>query len=310
MCLGQTGPGRVCLLGLKSSNMERRIRHILCMCVPFILAACHDVANIDVSKAAVFTDKPQRVISLDYCADQYALKFLDRSQILALSPDAAKSFSYMADSAKGLPQIKPLAENIILAKPDLVIRSYGGGPRLAEFLGRADIPIAQIGWAADLDGIKTITRDVAAALSAKARGEVLIAQMDERLDALPQYQKKKSILYMTPTGVTGGKNTLINVMIEASGYENFETRSGWHSLPLERLAYDSPDMIAAAYYEARENYQDAWSASAHTIAKRQLRETPTLHLQGAWTSCPAWYLLDAIDTLVKDGASEDASHAP
>ena len=35
----------------------------------------------------------------------------------------------------------------------------------------------------------------------------------------------------------------------------------------------------------------------HPVAKEQMREQPTVMLQGAWTSCGGWYLLDAIEAL-------------
>ncbi|HBJ94399.1 MAG TPA: iron ABC transporter substrate-binding protein, partial [Hyphomonadaceae bacterium] len=70
----------------------------------------------------------QRIISMDYCADQYVLALAEREDILALSPDADKTFSYLRDQADGIPQIRPVAESVLAAQPDLIVRSYGGGP--------------------------------------------------------------------------------------------------------------------------------------------------------------------------------------
>ena len=63
--------------------------------------------------SAVQPPGPQRVVSLDYCADQYVLKLLPRSRILALSPDATRPFSYLNERAEGLPQVKPNAEDVL-----------------------------------------------------------------------------------------------------------------------------------------------------------------------------------------------------
>ena len=72
------------------------------------------------------SDHPLRIVSLDFCADQYVLKFADREQILAVSPDAVRGFSYMRDTAIGIPSVRPIAEDVLILKPDLIIRSYGG----------------------------------------------------------------------------------------------------------------------------------------------------------------------------------------
>ncbi|MCA8893462.1 MAG: ABC transporter substrate-binding protein, partial [Hyphomonas sp.] len=67
-------------------------------------------------------------VSLDYCADQYVLKLADREQILAISPDGDKEFSYMHEAAEDVPTVRPVAEDVLVLKPDLVVRAYGGGP--------------------------------------------------------------------------------------------------------------------------------------------------------------------------------------
>ena len=92
-------------------------------------------------------NRAQRIVSLDYCADQYVLKLADREQILAISPDAVKDFSYMQDAAVGVPTVRPVAEDVLILKPDLIVRTYGGGPNAAAFFKRAGVPVLQVGWA-------------------------------------------------------------------------------------------------------------------------------------------------------------------
>ena len=85
-----------------------------------------------------------RVVSIDFCADQYALKLLPKHRILAVSNNADKHFSYMREKAVNLLKIKPTAEDIILLEPDLIIRSYGGGPYATSTFEKAGIPVLQI----------------------------------------------------------------------------------------------------------------------------------------------------------------------
>lgn len=239
-----------------------------------------------------------RIVSLDFCADQFVLKMIAPERILALSPDAEKSFSYMRESAKGIPNVRPTAEDVLVLQPDLIVRSYGGGPNAATFFERAGVPVLNIGWAGDIEGIKTLTLDMAEKLGEPKKGEAIVSDMNAKLKAIKSTPRaKKEALYMTPTGVTSGEGSLIHEMILSAGLNNFQKQSGWRPLPLERLVTEQPDLVAAAFFESTENNKDFWSAMGHPIAQKQLRDRPSVELQGAWTSCSGWFLMDAIEAL-------------
>ena len=240
---------------------------------------------------------PMRIVSLDFCSDQFVLKLIDRERILAVSPDAVESFSYMRETAQGVPTVRPTAEDVLILKPDLIVRSYGGGPNASAFFERAGIPVINVGWAGDIEGIKRLTLELADELGEYEKGASVVADMSARLDKIQTNPSKREALYMTPSGVTTGEGSLVHEMLIAAGLENFQKQQGWRSLPLERLAYQQPDLIAAAFFESRTNHKDAWSAMGHPVARRQMKDRPTVMLQGAWTSCSGWFLMDAIEAL-------------
>ena len=260
------------------------------------LAATTALLTLMVSGAAI-ADTPKNVVSLDYCADQFVLKLLPRDRILAVSPDAHLDFSYMRDSVDGLRQVRPVAEDVLALQPDLIVRSYGGGPRAVTFFERAGVPVLQVPFANNLDDIRTTILFLADELGASEQGQELVAEMDQRLAAIDDQQESRSTLYMTPNGATSGTNTLIHEMLLAANLENFEQRSGWYSIPLEQLAFDQPELVAAAFFDDGKSHPAMWSAMRHPVAQRQLKEQPTVKLQGAWTSCGGWFLVDAIEAL-------------
>lgn len=246
--------------------------------------------------------RPSRVVSLDYCADQYVLKLLPRSRILAVSPDATKHFSYMRKSADGVRQVRPLAENVLTIQPDLVVRSYGGGPHAVGFFDRAGVPVLQVPYVNDIDAIRSSILLIAEGLGERKRGEEVVAEMDQRLSAIRRTEHQKNALYMTPTGVTSGPGTLVHEMLAAAGLDNFVEKSGWRSIPLERLAYEGPDIVVAAFFNAETNHPSMWSAMRHPVARRQMLDRPTVMLEGAWTSCGGWFLLDAVEAIASAGS--------
>jgi len=261
------------------------------------LARIIALLGILTSNAVAAEPPAQRVVSLDYCADQFVLKMLPRSRILAVSPDADKHFSYMRDSAIGLRTVRPVAENVLTIEPDLIVRSYGGGPKAAHFYERAGIPILQLPYANNIDELRDTIQFVADGLSVPERGDEVIADMHRRLKSIEVASADRTALYMTPNGATSGPGTLIHEMLLAAGLENFERQQGWRSIPLERLAYEQPDVVAAAFFDADSGNTLQWSSMRHPVALQQMRDHPTVMLDGAWTSCGGWYLLDAIEAL-------------
>jgi iron complex transport system substrate-binding protein len=243
-----------------------------------------------------------RVVSLDYCADQFVVKLADRGAIAAVSRDAVRSFSYLREEARGLPRVRASAEEVLALAPDLVVRSYGGGAALAGQLERAGVRVHQIGWGEDFDAVRANVRAAAVALGQRARGEALVAAFDARLAALRQAAPLET-LYVTAAGVTTGPGSMIHTLMASAGLANFQTRPGWNPLPLERLAADQPDLVATAFFDtgAGAAAGDTWSPARHPLAQRMMRDVPVVALDGATTSCAGWFVLDAVEALARAG---------
>ncbi len=290
---------------------RRAFRTVLVLAAAAVAwTACERAPGASNGGAAGGAAAPQRIVSLDYCADQFVLKLAEPDRILAVSPDAVKPFSYMRDSAVGVPTVRPLAEDVLILRPDLVVRAYGGGPNATAVFERAGVPVLQVGWAATLDGdgptaIPHVIRHMADGLGAPERGDALVAAYRARLAALGRPADQSSALYMTTGGVTTGPGSLVHEMIIAAGLANFQRETGWRALPLERLAYEHPDVVAAAVFGADSYDPNRWTAAHHPIAQRELRERVAIPLEGAWTACGGWFAVDAVEALASgaiDGA--------
>lgn len=262
------------------------------------LAACGQPNAV----SPVSYDRPMRIVSLDYCADQYVLKFADPDQILAISPDAVADFSYMRDHAGGIPTVRPTAEDVLVLKPDLIVRSYGGGPNAAAFFERAGVPVLQVGWANQVIGtedgsISALVQSMADGLGQSEKGQAVVAEFQLRLTELRRQASGIETLYMSDAGVSSGSGTLVHEMLTASGLKNYSDAVGWHSLPLEQMVYAPPEMIAASFFKTTDDPRYRWSASRHPIAMAQFERANTVSIDGAWTACGGWFILEAIEAL-------------
>ena len=263
------------------------------------LAAALSGCGLEFAGPSAYPARAQRIVSLDFCADQYVLKFVERDRILAVSPDAEREFSYMRDAAAGLPTVRPVAEDVLILQPDLVVRSYGGGPRASVLFERAGVPVYDVPWGQEIEEILEVTRETARALGSAEQGLAVADEMQVRLTSLRARASGMNVLYMTPTGVTSGPGSLIHEMIGAAGLENFQAQPGWWPIPLERLAYERPDLVAVAFYESLADHPHAWSAIRHPVARAQLEHETVIPIEGAWTACGAWFLMDAVESLAR-----------
>ncbi|MEQ8405656.1 MAG: ABC transporter substrate-binding protein [Oceanicaulis sp.] len=245
---------------------------------------------------AAGADRP-RVVSLDYCADQYVLALAERDQILAVSTGPEDAWSAMRAQAAGLPVLRDDAEDVIARRPDVIVRSYGGGPRARDFYRRLGFTVHELGYAASFADVRDMVRRAAAALGRPERGDRIVAKMDAALSAAADGPAgRPAALYVTPGGVTAAGGTLVHEILTAAGFENIAARggaTGWRDLPLEALVLDPPELIVTGFFDTPTQRVDNWSAVRHPVLKAQLERTPAVHLDGAHLSCGAWFMADA-----------------
>ena len=239
-----------------------------------------------------------RVVSLDYCADQYVLALADEGQIAGLSSGADGAHSALRAQAAGLPKLRASAEAVMARQPDVIVRSYGGDARARAFYHRLGYRVHDLGFAQSFDDVASMIRAAAAALERPARGEALVARMRADLaEAAGQPgASRPAALYVTPGGVTAGAGTMIHEILTAAGFENIAARggaAGWRALPLEALVLNPPDLIVTGFFDMPANELDNWSVSGHPAMADVLARTPSVHLDGAQLACAAWFMAEA-----------------
>ncbi len=229
-----------------------------------------------------------KVVSLDYCADQFVLAMADEDQILALSKDADKPFSHLRNKAAGHRQVRSSAEDVVALQPDLVVRSWGGDARAIGLYEQFGIGVYQIGYASDFEGAAAVTREAGAALGHSERGDALVAAMGSRADPTG-----REALYLTPSGVTAGNGTMIDAILEGAGLDNAVRESGWISLDLEGLVLRPPALVVSAFFGFDADASDQWSAGRHPVLRHLMDRAQVIAMDESELTCPAWFVADA-----------------
>jgi iron complex transport system substrate-binding protein len=133
------------------------------------------LAGIAGLAAGVADARPLRVMALDQCADQYVLALRPDAE-LALSPRADDPDAWLRDAAAGRRRVRPTLEAAIAFRPDVVVRYWGGEPRLLARIEATGVRVVTITDATDFNGIRADIRAVSQGLGVPARGEVLAAR--------------------------------------------------------------------------------------------------------------------------------------
>lgn len=227
------------------------------------------------------------IVSLDYCADQFVLALADREQILALSKDAERQFSYLRDKAAGIPKVRAAAEDVVALNPDIVVRSWGGDARALALYQRFGIRTVQIGYAEDVEGTGDLLREVASAIGQTVRAEAILSAAPK-----PAAPSGRKAVYVTPGGVSAGKDTMIESIMTHAGLENANTGTGWTSLPLESLVMEPPGLMLAAFFGFDDDATDRWSVSRHPVMQRLMAQAQVIDMDEARVSCGGWFVAE------------------
>lgn len=234
----------------------------------------------------------QRVMSLDSCADQYVLALAPREAIVGLSPRADAPDSFLRARAAGLPKRRATIESVLGARPDIVVRQWGGDARLTAATARRGIRTIGLDDVSDFDGVRGNVRKVAVALNRPAAGEALLARMDAKLARAAGAGRGQAALYLTPGGYTAGSGTMIDAMLRAAGFANASTGPYFSPAPLERLVLAPPRAVVLGFFDLTRAGADRWGPGRHAALRKATEGRVVASLPGAMLGCSAWFTAD------------------
>lgn len=245
-----------------------------------------------------------KVLSLDYCADQYVLALANEEDILALSPASQSNYSYFQETAEHFPQLKPAMEAVYAVDPDIVVRQWGGGLNAFERLSGFGFKVAQIEHGDSFKAAQDNLLKIGKEIGAEDRAALLVRDMLSRLERVQQRHenqtKRLRALYVTPGGVSAGRGTLIDEIMRKVGLINIMAdagRQGWVPIDLEALALHPPDLLIAGFFDLGAEQPSHWSISRHSFLQEQLRQIKTVYLPSRQLACSAWFAVDALETV-------------
>jgi len=230
------------------------------------------------------TAQPQRIVSLNMCADQLVLALADRNQIAGLTRNAPKpELSAEAAKARGLRILGTSAEEILEIEPDLVVGMPARRSAAMAALGGQGYNMLDLQSANTVEEIYAAIRQTAAAVGHPERGEALIAQMQGELARIPAHGRGRVAAYYQRRGYMTGTGTLVDDLMTRMGMVNLAGKLGKPPLAqvsLEEIVAAQPDFLIVE--SATDRAIDQGTEMLHHPA---LRDIARISIPQAWTVC-------------------------
>ncbi|MBB6425274.1 ABC transporter substrate-binding protein [Sphingopyxis sp. JAI128] len=227
---------------------------------------------------------PQRIVSINLCADQLVLALADRGQIAGLTKNATDAeMSGEAAKAHGIPLLSNSAEQILAIEPDLIVGMPASRSMALRALPEQDYPLLDLATANTLEDIYASIRETATAVGHPERGGALIARMQGELAGLSKPGRGRVTAYYQRRGYMTGTGTLIDELMGRVGLVNLAGQLGkppLSQLSLEEMVAAKPDFLIVE--SATDVVTDQGSEMLHHPAIKDIRR---ISIPQAWTVC-------------------------
>ncbi len=253
--------------------------------------------------------KPRRVVSINMCTDELALRLADRDAIASvtwLSQDPRNA--NMAEAAAGVPANHGFAEEALSYRPDLVLAGPFTERSTVALLGQVGAPVVEFSVPETLDDVRGQIREIATLLGVPERGERLVAEIDRRLARIsldPERAPLRAII-LRPNGFTVGPGSLVDEILRRAGMTNLAATldiGAYQQISLERLALLDADVLFVDS-ESVGTPSLATEALRHPIVAELSHRLKVVSLPSRLWTCAGPALVDAVEMLV------DATEGP
>jgi iron complex transport system substrate-binding protein len=186
-----------------------------------------------------------KIMSLKICTDALLVDLVPPSRIASVTfmMREPTPLQFWPQGAR-IPVNHGTAEEILTAKPDLILTDPFMPPQTRALLARTGAKMVEVPPAEDFAAIRAVTRLVAKAVGEEARGEALVARMDADLAAMAARRPARAIRVAEwgGGGYVPGRGGLFDAMLRQAGAQNIEKGAmGYYDV--EALIAARPDVL-------------------------------------------------------------------
>lgn len=197
---------------------------------------------------AVAAQTPQRVVTVNLCLDQMAMRLAAPGQLVGVSYlSRDPRISVLADRAASIPTVRATVESILTLRPDLVIFDRDSHATLKRLLRIAGIRMLEVKWGASIDDAESIIERMAIAMGREEIGKGLIADMREQKRQLAWTGAPiATAISLQANRGTAGKGSLMDELLRVAGFRNLAAELGipaYGRIALEEVLVNQPGLL-------------------------------------------------------------------
>lgn len=251
---------------------------------------------------AAGSDAPRRVMSLNVCTDQLAMLLAAPGQLISVSELAADpGLSFHHVMAAGFAKNRGLAEEVFLARPDLVVTGTYSLHNTTALLKHLGFRVEEFAYGQTLATIPLEIRRMGAVLGRTATAVAIATEFETSLAEVEKSAcgAAPSALAYDQNGIAMGSGTLIDSAMKAAGLRNIAAELGYAGMapfPLELLIQKRPQIIVLSEPLA-ETPALADQISSHPAIRALGQSSLRIILPRGAASCGGPFVMDAVRAL-------------
>jgi iron complex transport system substrate-binding protein len=254
--------------------------------------------------APVQTGEPTRIVSMNPCVDSILMEVADPADIAAISHYSHDPLatSVPLDWARKFPAVSGAAEDVIAARPDLVI----AGPHVAlptlAALERLGVPVLKIAVPQSVAQSKEQIATIATRIGRVDAGRALNARIDQAIARAQSKRPPVRALIWQGGGLVPGKDTLADELLMQSGFRNISADLGlsqWDILPIERMIYTPPAVLLTGAANMGESQGEANRMLSHPVLRKARKVIRIAHYPSSLLNCGGPTIIPAVERLAQ-----------
>ena len=182
----------------------KKIRLFAC-CISLLFCSANTIA------------KPQRIVSLNLCADQLLMALLPPENLVGITQLASNpGASYLYQQASDFHQHSGRIEEVMALKPDLVVVGEFTTQPTNQLLESLGYPVLKLGLPTTVEEIFQQINFLAERIERQDKATELIKSMREELAEIASRQDNKwprAVVYYA-NGFSAGRHTIVNEIFE------------------------------------------------------------------------------------------------
>lgn len=198
-------------------------------------------------------EPPRRIVAASVLATEVLLAIAPRDRLAGVHVLAAdRRYSPVAADVVGLPLVGAEPEQLLAARPDLVLCDPFTRPETMALLGAAGVPVVQTTNPGSFDDVAANVRRIGVLCHVEPAAERLVGTMQRQLAELRAQGADLSawrVLRLDGDLTTYGRPSLFDALVRAAGAVNLAAEHGagpYRKLDVETLLAWRPDVIVVS----------------------------------------------------------------